>query len=221
MAFFSRRRFLTHVTSLAGVVTVARLEARPGPPKRLASRAAKAAQSGLDKFVIPSPPCTEADLTPSVAGAAGFKAGSPRRASFLEPGVTGTRIVVSGFVIGIKCGRVKDARLDFWQTDPRGAYDTQGFRFRGHQMTDAEGRYQLETVMPSPIAKRAPHLGARLTPPGQPPLTTVLFFPDEAKNGADPQFAPKLVMKRGSAFKPLSELPADVRAFRFDFILNL
>jgi protocatechuate 3,4-dioxygenase beta subunit len=207
MAFFSRRRFLTQVTSLAGVVTVARLEA---------------GQSGLDKFVIPAPPCTEADLTPAVAGAVGFKAGSPRRTSFVEPGgVTGARIVVSGFVIGIKCGRVKDARLDFWQTDPRGAYDTQGFRFRGHQMTDAEGRYLLETVMPGPIAKRAPHLGARLTPPGQPPLTTVLFFPDETTNEADPQFAPKLVMKRGSAFKPQSELPGDVRAFRFDFILNL
>lgn len=206
MAFFSRRLFLIHVTGAAGVVTVARLEA---------------GQTGLDKFVIPSPPCTEADLTPAVRDVAGFKAGSPQRTSLVEAGAQGARVTVSGFVIGLKCGRVKEARLDFWQTDPRGAYDMQGFRFRGHQSTDAEGRYQLETIMPGPIGKRAPHLGVRLTPPGQPPLTTVLFFPDEPRNAADPQFAPKLVMKPGTVFKTQAEIRNDSRAFRFDFILNL
>lgn len=196
MAFVSRRRFLTQVTGAAGVVTVARLEA---------------AQSGLDKFVIPSAPCTEADLTPAVRDAAGFKAGSPQRTSLVEAGAQGAKVIVSGFVIGLKCGRVKDARLDFWQTDARGAYDMQGFRFRGHQLTDAEGRYRLETIMPGPVGKRAPHLGVRLTPPGQPPLTTLLFFPDEPRNASDPQVAPKLVMKRAG----------DNQSFRFDFILNL
>jgi protocatechuate 3,4-dioxygenase beta subunit len=206
MAFCSRRRFLTHVTGVAGVVTAARFEA---------------GQRGLDQFVIPSPPCTEADLTPAVREPHGFKAGSPARTSFIEAGVTGSKVVLTGFVIGIKCGRVKDARLELWQADPRGAYDMQGFRFRGYQLTDAEGRYRLETIVPGPIAKRAPHIGARLTPPGQPPLSTILFFPDDPRNAADPQFAPKLVMKRGSAFKPQSELPKDIQAFRFDFILNL
>jgi protocatechuate 3,4-dioxygenase beta subunit len=206
MALFSRRRFLTRITGAAGLLTVARLEA---------------GQRGLDQFVIPSPPCTEADLTPAVRDPRGFKPGSPSRMSFVESGVTSSKVVLTGFVIGLKCGRVKDARLEFWQADPRGAYDMQGFRFRGYQLTDAEGRYRLETIMPGPIAKRAPHVGARLTPPGQPPLTTVLFFPDDARNAADPQFAPKLVMKRGSAFQAQSELPKDVQAFRFDFILNL
>lgn len=206
MAFFSRRRFLTHVTGVAGVITVARLEA---------------GQRGLDQFVIPSPPCTEADLTPAVPDAAGFKAGSPQRTSLVEAGAPGAKVVVSGFVIGLKCGRVKDARLDFWQTDARGAFDMQGFRFRGHQQTDAEGRYRLETIMPGRTGKRAPHLAVRLTPPGQPPLTTVLFFPDEVRNASDPQFAPKLVMKHGTVFKPQAEIRSDIRAFRFDFILNL
>ena len=196
MAFLSRRRFLTHVTCVTGVITVARLEA---------------AQSSLDKFVIPAPPCTEADLTPAVPAAAGFKAGSPRRTSLVEPGAAGAKVTLAGFVIGLKCGRVKDARLDFWQADARGAYDMQAFRFRGHQLTDAEGRYRLETIMPGPVGKRAPHLGVRLTPPGQPPLTTLLFFPDEPRNASDSQVVPKLVMKRGS----------DGLSFRFDFILNL
>ncbi|HYN10965.1 MAG TPA: hypothetical protein VES67_26520 [Vicinamibacterales bacterium] len=193
MAFCSRRRFLAEVGGLTGVLAIAQLDA----------------QRGLDQFVIPSPGCTEADLTPAVADAAGFKAGSPARTSLLETGLTGSKAVIAGFVIGLKCGRVKGARLDFWHADSRGAFDQQGFRFRGHQLTDGEGRYRLETLMPGAAGNRAPSLGVRLTPPGQPPLTTMLFFPDEPRNARDPQFAPKLVMRRAAG------------TFTFDFILNL
>jgi protocatechuate 3,4-dioxygenase beta subunit len=106
---------------------------------------------------------------------------------------------------------VKGARLDFWQADAAGAYDMTGFRFRGHQVTDADARYKLETVMPGPEANRAPRLGVRVTAPGQTPLTTLLFFPDEPKNARDRQFAPTLLMKRG----------VTGGSFTFDFILNL
>src|SRR5688572_18201130 len=128
MAFSSRRRFLTELSGFAGIAAVARLQAQ---------------QRGLDQFVVPSVPCSEADLTPAVAEVSGFKTGSPERASLIEPGVPGQSVILSGFVIGLKCGRVKSARLDFWHADPRGALDTQGFRFRGHQLTDANGRYRL------------------------------------------------------------------------------
>ncbi|HEY7475708.1 MAG TPA: hypothetical protein VH679_11895 [Vicinamibacterales bacterium] len=193
MAFSSRRRFLAELAGLSGAVAIAQLDA----------------QRGLDQFVVPSPGCTDADLTPAVKDAAGFKPGSPARTSFVEPGVAGTKVVVAGFVIGLRCGRVKGARLDFWHADPGGVVDERGFRFRGHQLTDGEGRYRLETIMPGAAGTRAPSLGVRLTPPGQPPLTTLLFFPDEAKNTRDPRFAPKLVMKRAAG------------TFAFDFILNL
>ena len=193
MAFSSRRRFLAELAGLSGVLAIAQLDA----------------QRGLDQFVIPSPGCTDADLTPAVTDAAGFKAGSPERTSLLEAGLTGEKVVIAGFVIGLKCGRVKGARLDFWHPNPRGVLDEQGFRFRGHQLTDGEGRYRLETLMPGAAGTRAPSLSVRLTPPGQPPLTTRLFFPGEPRNVRDPQFAPKLVMKRGAG------------TLTFDFILNL
>lgn len=206
MAFSSRRRFLTELSGFAAAAAVARLDA---------------AQRGLDQFVVPSAPCTEADLTPAVADVSGFKSGSPERASLIEAGVPGPRIILTGFVIGLKCGRVKSARLDFWHADPRGAMDAQRFRFRGHQLTDADGRYRLETTMPGAIGSRAPHLAVRLTPPGQPPLTTVLFFPDDPKNVRDQQFVPKLVMKKGTIASVPTSGSSDTRAFSFDFILNL
>jgi protocatechuate 3,4-dioxygenase beta subunit len=196
MAFPTRRRFLTELAALGAVVATGRLDAQ---------------QRGLDQFVIPTLPCTEADLTPAVPDATGFKPGSPARTSIAEAGAQAARIVLTGHVIGIKCGKVKGAQLDFWQTDPAGAYDMKGFRFRGHQVTDAEARYKLETVMPGAEATRAPRLGVRVTAPGQSPLTTLLFFPDEPRNARDAQFAPKLLMKRG----------ASGGSFTFDFILNL
>jgi protocatechuate 3,4-dioxygenase beta subunit len=195
MAFSSRRRFLTELAALGGVVAAVRLNA----------------QRGLDQFVIPTAPCTEADLTPAVPDASGFKPGSPARTSIVEPGIQATKIVVTGGVIGIKCGKVKGAKVDFWQADPAGVYDMNGFRFRGHQLTDADGRYRLETVMPGAVGNSAPRLGARVTPPGQPTLTTLLFFPDDPRNGRDAQVAPKLLMKRGNA----------AGSFTFDFIVNL
>ncbi len=207
MAFSSRRRFLAELSVFAGVAAVT---------SRLG------AQGGLEKFVIPSPPCTEADLTPAVADAGTFKAGSPARTSLVEPGVTARRIVLSGFVIGIKCGRVKDAQLEFWHADPGGTYDMQGFLFRGQQRTDTDGRYRLETVMPGAAGARPPVIAARLTPPGQPALTTLLFFPDTSANARDPRFASKLVMKKGSNVPTPSEKPGETgQAFTFDFILNL
>jgi protocatechuate 3,4-dioxygenase beta subunit len=116
---------------------------------------------------------------------------------------------------------VKGARLDVWHADPRGVVDRQGFRFRGHVITDGNGRYRLETTMPGVVGSRAPHIGVRLTPPGQPPLTTILFFPDDPRNARDPQFAPKLVMKKGAVFSIHPSGSTDVKAFTFDFIIDL
>jgi protocatechuate 3,4-dioxygenase beta subunit len=206
MAFSSRRRFLTELSALAGAGAVVRLEGQ---------------QRGLEQFVVPSPPCTEADLTPALGDVSGFKAGAPERASLIDAAVPGPRVNLSGFVIGLKCGRVKDARLDVWHADPRGVVDQQGFRFRGYVLTDANGRYRLDTTMPGAIANRAPQIAVRLTPPGQPPLTTVLFFPDDPKNARDPQFAPKLVMKKGTVFSIHPTGATEMKAFTFNFILNL
>ena len=196
MAFSTRRRFLTELAAFGAFVTAERLAAQ---------------QRGLDQFVIPTLPCTEADLTPAVPDATGFKPGSPARTAIAEAGAQAPRVVLTGHVIGIKCGKVNGALVDFWQADPAGAYDMKGFRFRGHQLTDADARYKLETVMPGAEANGAPRLGVRVTAPGKAPLTTLLFFPDEPKNARDPQFAPKLLMKRGVAGG----------SFTFDFILNL
>src|SRR5262249_59582752 len=56
--------------------------------------------------------------------------------------------------LGRDCRPLAGALLDFWQADDDGSYDNQGFRLRGHQFTDAQGRYLLSTIVPAAYAGR-------------------------------------------------------------------
>jgi protocatechuate 3,4-dioxygenase beta subunit len=127
--------------------------------------------------------------------------------------MTGTKFVLTGLVSGVTCGPIKRARVDFWQTDSRGAYDAAGFRLRGHQFTDANGRYRLETIVPGPHGKEAPQLHVKVQPPGKPGLTTRLYFPDQPQNKTDPQFRQELVLKMSGG--------PSAKAASFDLVLNL
>src|SRR5262249_56486861 len=87
----------------------------------------------------PTPSCVDKG-PPTLSQTAGpfFKPRSPERASLLEPGMRGTRIVVTGAVLSITCRPIPGALLDFWQADDRGEYDSAGFRLRGHQFASEQ-----------------------------------------------------------------------------------
>ena len=38
--------------------------------------------------------------------------------------------------------------MDFWQANENGDYDNLGFNFRGKIITDENGNYNLETIIP-------------------------------------------------------------------------
>ena len=84
-----------------------------------------------------------------------------------------------------RAGRSPRALIDFWQCDARGVYDNEGYRFRGHQLTDAKGRYTLFTVVPGLYTGRTKHIHVKVQAPGEPVLTTQLFFPGVAGNASD------------------------------------
>ena len=169
-------------------------------------------QRGLDQFLIAAPPCRD-DLTPAVPAGREFRPGAPVRRALAEPGRPGTRMTLSGFVTGLTCGRVKAARIDFWQADAAGAYDMTGDTLRGAVITDADGKYTIETIVPGAVSGRARRIGARVQPPGKPALTTYLFFPDDPAAAKDPAYKPLLVLKQTGSGTP--------RAYTFDFLLDL
>jgi protocatechuate 3,4-dioxygenase beta subunit len=164
--------------------------------------------------LAPTPSCTDKGA-PTLSQTAGpfFKPRSPQRASLLEPGMGGTRIVVTGAVLSTGCRPIPGALLDFWQADDRGEYDNAGFRLRGHQFADGEGRYRLETVVPGLYSGRTRHFHVRVQAPNRPILTTQLYFPSEPGNRNDFIFRPELVMAVRDE--------AGAKAAAFDFVLDV
>lgn len=112
-----------------------------------------------------------------------FKSNSPRRDSLIETGSSAPVLVVTGLVQSIECKPVAGALLDFWQADEFGEYDNKGFRYRGHQFTDAQGRWRLETVFPAEYPGRSRHLHVNVQVPGKRMLTTQLYFPGDRRDG--------------------------------------
>ena len=160
----------------------------------------------------PTPSCGS-EATPQQTAGPFFKPASPERASLIEPELGGERFVLEGFVVSTRCAPVANALVDLWHADAAGRYDNRGFRLRGHQYTDSEGRYAFETVVPGNYGPRTRHYHVKVQAPGRPVLTTQVYFPGEERNPSDFLFRPDLLMAV-SAAKP-------VRHGRFDFVLDL
>jgi protocatechuate 3,4-dioxygenase beta subunit len=169
--------------------------------------------NSLAQFTIPGTTCKPETATPPVPADATFKPGSPLRTSLRDASTPGTPFVLTGSVSGLSCGRIKGADVDFWQADMHGVYDMAGFRFRGHQLTDAQGLFRLETVVPGAPPGRARHFGVHVQVPGKASFWTELFFPDDPQNARDPRFKPELAIK--------SIKTTVGQAGTFDIFLNL
>ena len=140
-------------------------------------------------------------ITPRQTEGPFFKTDTPRRISLIE-GKPAHRLVLEGQVLSPQCRPVPNALLDFWHADEQGAYDNKGFRYRGHQYTDAQGRYRLETIVPAEYPGRTRHIHVKARAQGRRVLTTQLYFPDDPANARDFLFRPELAMKmarRGEA----------------------
>jgi protocatechuate 3,4-dioxygenase beta subunit len=159
-----------------------------------------------------APVCADHTLTPSETEGPYFKAGSPERTSLLEPGMTGTKLVLTGYVVTADCKSVAHALLDFWQANAQGQYDNSGYTLRGHQFTDAAGHYQLITIVPGLYPGRTEHIHVKVQAPNGPVLITQLYFPGVSRNQTDSIFDPKLVM--------MVQATSDGMTAKFDFVVR-
>jgi len=141
-----------------------------------------------------------------------FKPSSPERVELLETGMAGQQIELVGIVLTRGCKPLAGALLDFWQADDKGRYDNSGFRLRGHQFTDAEGRYRLRSIVPGLYPGRTRHIHVKVQPRGGSVLTTQLYFPGEAQNRSDGLFRKELLVRTAKNAGSL--------AGRFDFVVG-
>lgn len=137
------------------------------------------------------PPACDGTFTPPQAEGPYYTPNTPERNSLLEAGIPGQRMIVVGYVLDSACQPVPNAWLDFWQTDGEGVYDNTGFKLRGHQYTDSQGRYFLETVYPGEYPGRTPHIHVKVRLNDSAPiLTSQLYFPNAPSNTRDRIFNP-------------------------------
>ncbi len=142
-----------------------------------------------------TPVCAEADdLTPAQTEGPYFTPNSPERGNLIVDGIDGARIRLAGFALDPHCRPIASALIDLWHADAAGAYDNQGYRLRGHQFTDAEGRYVFETIVPGLYPGRTRHFHVKVQAPGGGVLTTQLYFPGEPGNQRDRIFDKSLLM---------------------------
>jgi protocatechuate 3,4-dioxygenase beta subunit len=162
---------------------------------------------------LPATPSCGAGFAPTVAGTEGpfYTPNTPRKANF-RADAPGEALTLVGFVVNRDCRPVAHALVDLWHADARGEYDNDGYRLRGHQYSDAQGRYVFETIVPAPYRPRTRHYHVKVQPPGGRVLTTQLYFPGEARNDRDFLFDRRLLMRLESA--------SDGKIGRFDFVLD-
>lgn len=133
-------------------------------------------------ITLPDPTCS--GLTQPQTEGPYYKPDTPQRNSLAEDGMEGTRLILAGYVLDQNCQPVPNAWLDFWQADAQGEYDNAGYRLRGHQFTDAQGRYYLETVVPGLYSSRPiEHIHVKVQPEGGQVLTSQLYFPQRPMEG--------------------------------------
>jgi protocatechuate 3,4-dioxygenase beta subunit len=167
-----------------------------------------------EESLEPTPECHDGEV-PTLRQTEGpfFKPSSPERVELIEPGMAGQPIELVGFVLTRGCKPVPGALLDMWHADAKGEYDTRGFRLRGHQFADEQGRYRFRTIVPAAYEGRTRHFHIKVQPKGGAILTTQLYFPGEAANRRDSLFREELLVRTAKN--------AGWLAGRFDFVLGV
>jgi protocatechuate 3,4-dioxygenase beta subunit len=161
-----------------------------------------------------TPACRDEDeVTPSETAGPFYKPRSPHRTSLIEPGDSARRMRLSGRVLSGRCEPIAGALIDIWHADASGKYDLQGYRYRGHLFSDADGAYTIATIVPGIYEGRTRHIHVRVQPPSRAILTTQLYFPREKANAWDGLFDRALLMHTAA--------DAAILTATFDFVLRV
>jgi protocatechuate 3,4-dioxygenase beta subunit len=156
----------------------------------------------------------DSTLTPAQTEGPYYTPNTPERSNLVEAGMGGTRLLVTGKVINQDCEPMSNVMLDFWQTDDQGEYDNVGYRMRGHQFSDKNGNYRLETILPARYPGRTPHIHVKVfASDGQELLTTQIYFSGTSEEIPDGIFRPDLLARE------LEPDPNGRRHVEFDFVL--
>lgn len=107
-----------------------------------------------------------------------------------SPDEPGTRLSITGRVFDLGCDAfLPNTLIDIWHANDAGAYDNNGYTLRGTTMSNSQGFYMFDTIVPGKYLNgamyRPSHIHFKITPPGHPELTTQLYFEGDSEIPAD------------------------------------
>jgi protocatechuate 3,4-dioxygenase beta subunit len=188
-------------------------------PEDIATKITEEPEKELNATIPPpSPvqaqiPCSGELTSPNQEGPF-YKSGSPKRESLIEEGMTGTPILIQGRIFNQDCRSLSGVKVDFWLADVNIEYDNVGYTLRGHQFSDVEGNYSIESIKPTPYTGRPSHIHVKLfAPDGRELLTTQMYFPG-SESSADVLNSPDLLVTY------LEPDPTGRQQVLFNFILQ-
>jgi len=150
-----------------------------------------------------------------------YRFGAPFQTQLAGPNEPGERLIISGKVYSSDCrSRLPNTLVEIWQANKAGAYDTDkpgnftergDFHLRAMMLTDQQGNYEFETIMPGtyPIPPNLPglekyagltrpaHIHFRVSESLHVPLTTQLYFKEDPHIAKDPWASRKPSMAIG------------------------
>jgi catechol 1,2-dioxygenase len=139
-----------------------------------------------------------------------YRFGAPFRTNLAGPNEPGERLIISGTAYSSDCrSPLPNTLIEIWQANEAGLYDTNkpgnftehvDFNLRGMMLTDQQGHYEFETIMPGryPVPPNLPgleqyagltrpaHIHFRVSESLHVPLTTQLYFKDDPYIAKDP-----------------------------------
>lgn len=170
------------------------------------------AQDQAPAELMLTPACGPSEATIEQTEGPYFTPGSPLKRDFRGDVAKGTAITIAGYVLTAQCQPVAQAQIELWHCNDDGEYDNEGFKLRGHQFSDAQGRWWFETYVPGLYTGRTRHFHIKLQRMNGPVLTTQLYFPGEAGNEQDGIFDPSLLLD-------IKKAP-DGGYGRYDFVIS-
>jgi protocatechuate 3,4-dioxygenase beta subunit len=137
---------------LAGLLILAACSSGDGASTPTTTAVTTPPATTLPSTLPPQSPCSdEIAVSPRRSDGGHYRPGAPTKDTLLEPGVTGTLLVISGYVLFPDCRTVPGAVLDVWQADADGRYDDTGWHLRGILRSDDAGRFVIETIVPGSV----------------------------------------------------------------------
>ncbi len=141
---------------------------------------------------------------------------------------------LTGKVLSASGSPLRNAYVEIWQVDNRGAYLHSGssnrerrdgnFQGYGRFLTDSTGRYYFRTIKPVAYPGRTPHIHVAVSQAGKRVLTTQMLIAGEKQNETDGLVRritdPKALAALMVDFKPMADSTIGELAANFDIVLG-